>query len=266
MKLQRKSTSHKGENGKVIIVGGNEYYHGAPILCALGAEQSGADLIYPFVPNCHKQITKRASLNFIVQHFAEDFLTEKDAPMIIEFCQKIGQSDLATLVIGTGLDQKKETQKALLEILENVNLPMVIDAGALKIVKDLTNQKQSRIITPHQGEFWEITGELATENSVMEWSKKLNCIILCKGETDIIAAPNGKKFLNSTGNAKMTVGGTGDVLSGLIGGLLAQGLQAFDAAKWGAEILGKCGDELAKEKFSFTAEEITQKIPYVMGS
>jgi len=119
------------------------------------------------------------------------------------------------------------------------------------------------IITPHHGEFLRLTGEDPTPENVQKWAKNLNAIIVCKGPKDIIADKE-KIVINDTGNSLMTVGGSGDVLSGLIGGLIAQKMNLFDAGVYATKIFGICGDRLAKNYGSLRAIELAQSIPSVL--
>lgn len=253
--LSRKSDSHKGENGKVMIIGGSRLFHGAPILCALGAENSGVDLVYPFLPPCQMEVAKTYSLNFILQSFAEDILTSKDVKPILKFSKEVD-----AVVIGPGLGTDAKTKTAVKTLLTELEVPTVVDAGALMY---LNNLPEVCVLTPHRGEFLNMTGEDPTPKNVQKWAKNLKATIVCKGPEDIIS--NGKELaINDTGNALMTVGGTGDVLGGFIGGLLAQKMKAFDACKYATRLLGLIADNMADMEASIQAIDVARSIPAAM--
>ena len=253
--MKRKKDSHKGENGKVMVIGGNAMFHGAPILCALGAEYSGVDLVFPFIPPCHAQVARTYSLNFILQAFVKDRLTSQDIKRILKFSEKVD-----VVVIGPGLGNEKDTLKAVKELLSKLNKATVVDASALMYTHNLP---KITVLTPHRGEFKELTGDDPTSKNVQKWARNLNAAIVVKGPEDIIADKD-ELIINKTGNALMTVGGTGDVLSGLIGGLMAQGHEPIDACQIATSTLGEIAEYLAKDQNSLRAHELAQLIPVML--
>jgi NAD(P)H-hydrate epimerase len=253
--LQRKKDSHKGDNGKIMIIGGNEMFHGAPILSALGAEYSGVDLVFPFIPPIHADAAKTHSLNFIINTFEENHLTMKDAKNILNFSKKVD-----SVVIGPGLGTNPKTKSAVKALLTHLSVPTVVDASALMYSNTFP---KTTVLTPHRGEFKELTGDDPTPKNVQKWAKSMGVTIVCKGHEDIIADKD-ELAINKTGNALMTVGGTGDVLSGLIGGLIAQGVNPFDAGKYATEILGKIAENLADDQGSIRAVELAYAIPAII--
>jgi len=250
--LERKKESHKGENGKVMVVGGSNMFHGAPILCALAAEHSGVDLIFPFIPKAHVEAAKTYSLNFILQTFEGDVLTSKDAKAIVNFSKQVN-----TVVIGPGLGADSKTKAAVKSILSKLKVPTVVDASALMYTNHLP---EVCVLTPHRGEFREMTGDEPTPKNVQKWAKNLKATIVVKGPEDIIA-DDDEIAINNTGNPLMTVGGTGDVLSGFIGGLMAQGMEPFEACKFATRTLGLLGDNMADLQGSFRALDLVYSIP-----
>lgn len=253
--LSRKPDSHKGDNGKVMIIGGSPMFHGAPILCALGAEHSGVDLVFPFLPPCHMEAAKTYSLNFILQSFSENILTSKDVKPILKFSKEVD-----AVVIGPGLGSDSKTKTAIKALLTELELPTVVDAAALMY---LNNLPEVCVLTPHRGEFLNMTGDDPTPKNVQKWSKNLKATIVCKGPKDIIAS--GRELaINNTGNALMTVGGTGDVLAGFIGGLIAQKMNPFEACKYATRLLGLLADSLADMEASIQAIDLARSIPAAM--
>jgi hydroxyethylthiazole kinase-like uncharacterized protein yjeF len=253
--LNRKKDSHKGDNGKVMIVGGSEMFYGAPILSALGAEYSGVDLVFPFIPPVHVDAAKTYSLNFIIQTFTENHLTMKDVKNILNFSKKAD-----SVVIGPGLGTNPQTKQAAKALLAHLQVPTVVDASALMYSNTFP---KTTVLTPHRGEFKELTGDDPTPKNVQKWAKELKVTIVCKAPEDIIADKD-ELALNDTGNAMMTVGGSGDVLSGLIGGLIAQGMKPFDAGRYGTEILGEIAEDIANRQANLRAIELAKGITTMM--
>ncbi|KKP36216.1 MAG: Carbohydrate kinase, YjeF related protein [Candidatus Peregrinibacteria bacterium GW2011_GWA2_33_10] len=255
---KRKNDSHKGDNGRVGILGGSKEYFGAPILSALGALNSGCDLVYLAVPKCNFDVSRSYLPDFIVAGFAEDKLQKKDIKNLLKFFEKCD-----SLVIGPGISNDKTTLKCIKAILENLNCSFILDSYAINILKTCDFKNKKICITPHLGEFANLIGK-QIKNSIeekkkfiKEYSRKSNVTILLKGEIDIIASAKAELALNKTGNAGMTVGGTGDVLAGVVGSFAAQKLNLFDAAKVAVFLVGKSGDDLfAKKGYFYSATEV----------
>ncbi|MBI2453200.1 NAD(P)H-hydrate dehydratase [Candidatus Peregrinibacteria bacterium] len=270
---QRKSQSHKGEHGRVLVIGGSREYFGAPILTALGALNSGCDLVYLFVPECNFDVTRSYSPNFIVKSYQGDFLHKKILPSILEISEMCD-----TIVIGPGLGKisasyggRSDIPSLVASIFQKIRKAFVLDAEAILACELGDFNDIDIVITPHAGEFLRLTGqklsydlsERAEQSHRAAMQKGVS--ILLKGPTDVIASRTGEIFLNSTGNPGMTVGGTGDVLAGITGGLIAQGLSSFDGACCASYINGACGDALYKKKwFAFNAEDIALEIPFML--
>ncbi|MBI5411889.1 NAD(P)H-hydrate dehydratase [Candidatus Peregrinibacteria bacterium] len=253
--LKRDPNSHKGDNGKVMVIGGSSLYHGAPILCALGAQSSGVDLIFPFLPPRHIEAAKTYSLNFILHAFREEELGLSDVDLILEWSEKVD-----VVAIGSGLDSTPKTVKALKRLFSELKRPVVIDGGALI---DSPSFPAISVLTPHRGEFKRMTGEDATPETVQKWAAFYKTTIVCKGPQDIIA--NKETIaINETGNAFMTVGGTGDVLAGFIAGLMAQKMTPVEAAETATNILGVCAENLIELQANLTAYELIKRIPQMM--
>lgn len=252
---ERDPNSHKGDHGIVLVVGGNEVFHGAPILAALGAEHSGADLVLPFVPYHHAELTRGYSLNFIVNNFEKSHLSSKDTRHILTFSKK---SDV--VVLGPGLGNAAETVTAVKALFKKIQKPMVIDASALMYS---ANFPEGSVLTPHRSEFKDLTGEEPTEKNVQKWARDLKVTILVKGPKDIIASAD-ELISCKTGNALMTVGGTGDVLAGFIGGLMAQGYASVDACQIATSTLGNIAETIAESQSSLRAHEMAKLIPAFM--
>jgi NAD(P)H-hydrate epimerase len=266
----RLANSHKGENGRVLIVGGSIDYYGAPILAGLGALYSGADLVYLYVPECNFEVSRSLYPDFIVKKYAGDYLTERYASNIVEFGK-----DCDSVLIGPGLGNEEKVIDGVLEIIKNLHIPTVLDADAISALKKIDKfpLSQSVVVTPHKNEFnslidREIDVREDDSKSVIllrSISMDLHINVLLKGPLDYVSSEDGNVEINSTGNSGMTVGGTGDVLAGVLASFLAQGVEPFDAARCAAHFVGKAGDMLKKEKgFAFSASDLAFKMPYVL--
>lgn len=268
--MHRESTSHKGQNGTVAIVGGSHLFHGAPIFAALAAEASGVDLIYPYVHACHEIVTRIASLNFIVHTFAGNSLTEADTKSVLALLREVHAA-----VLGPGMAETKENEAALHFIVSNAPCALVLDARALRpsVIRNLRSTLPV-ILTPHLGELEHLTGKTLTglkKNNVRALTQLLaeenGTTILLKGPEDFIVTPQGKKKIIKGGNAGLTKGGTGDVLAGLVAGLMAQNVEPFDACVVAATTIKKAGESLFQEKgYAYSAEDTIHEIPSLLTS
>ncbi len=266
----RNPDSHKGQNGRVMIVGGSIDYYGAPVLAALGALYGGADLVYIFVPECNFDCTRSMYPDFIVKKYPGKFLIRENTEEIIQFGKKCD-----CVLLGPGLSERDEATQAVKEIILNLHIPTVLDADSIQVLKKIEKFPlgQQVVITPHMNEFCNLVDKEVkiTEDDpksvvlLRSISMDLQINVLLKGRNDYISSQEGHVDINRTGNAGMTVGGSGDVLSGLTAALLSQGLEAFDAARCAAFILGKAGDYLKKQKgYNYSASDLAFSIPYVM--
>ena len=244
---------HKGEYGRILVVGGAKKYYGAPILTALGAEAAGADLITVCLPYEHFETAKHFSLNFFLKSFSEENLTSSDTTSILHYAESNH-----VLVMGNGLDKNFQTHTAVLTILEHIAIPVVLDADALfPEILALKQSKKNWILTPHRGEFKRLFGVSFSEKNLLKKSEEYACTILVKGPVDYIADA-GKIFKNQTGCVQMKVGGTGDVLAGIVGSYRAQGLNNLESARAAAFYYGKAGEALAKQFHNFSAFQLSQ--------
>ncbi|MBI3034601.1 NAD(P)H-hydrate dehydratase [Candidatus Woesearchaeota archaeon] len=259
---KRRPESHKGENGKVLVVGGSMEYAGAIILAGMSAFRAGADLVVVAAP---EKIA--AAINcwpdFITTKFRGGYFRQEDAARIA--CMSKGYD---VLLIGNGLGKRETTKRFAKEAIKRSACKKVIDADAIKAVR-LQDCKNS-IITPHSKEFEILLKnsgiKTGSEGKNIEAAREIigDNVILLKGRTDAIFS--GEKLaLNRTGNPGMTKGGTGDVLAGLCAGLAAQGNPLFESACAAAYINGYAGDLLYREYgYGFTATDLADKIAYVM--
>ncbi|MFA5101558.1 MAG: NAD(P)H-hydrate dehydratase [Candidatus Thermoplasmatota archaeon] len=261
--------SHKGDNGIVLVIGGGPYI-GAPALSGLAALRTGVDLVYIATPQRSWESVAAFSPNFIVKDLTHDLLTKEDIPIIEELLGKC-----TGVILGPGLGTASETEEAILPLLQCIiaeKKPLVLDADAIKPVgENLSLIKNSpTVVTPHVGEFKKLTGialsqDLDTRIAVVkEWAKKLGITIFLKGYIDILSDGEHIKQ-NKVHNEAMTVGGTGDVLAGIIGALLSKGVRPFEAVRIAAFLNGEAGNEtFQKKSYGLLATDIIDEIPTIL--
>lgn len=281
----RSSDSHKGNNGKVLIVGGSKDYYGAPAIAGFAALSSGADLVYIAAPSPASLPIKVTSPDFIVHELDGDYLNLSHRDEILELA-----SNVDAVLIGPGAGRNDETSKLFNVLASKIKKPLVIDADALKEVDiSIIKNKENLILTPHFFEFKEFFSNSISQlginpntlhlsedsssfkvidekiTSFQRIAREIKGTIILKGKYDLII--NSKRFkINKAGNSGMTVGGTGDVLAGLCTGLFSQGLDSFNSGVLGTYINGKAGD-MAKDKlgYGFSAVDLTSFISKVMA-
>lgn len=264
---RRNPDSHKGQNGRVLIIGGSLEYFGAPILSALSALKSGVDLVYLLVPFCNFEITRTYCPDLIVRNYYGDFLNKKAIQPALSLAEHVD-----SIVIGPGLTANPKTISTIKEIVRLIDKPMILDACAIETLHDMDLSAKKVCITPHGGELSQFIKKPIPQTRdqklklLVELAKEKKMTILVKGKEDLIADHNGDYLFNSTGNAGMTVGGTGDVLSGVVGAFLAQQLSPFEAAVLASYIVGSSGDELYKTKrYFYTASDVAENLPFVLA-
>jgi len=263
----RKNKSRKGDNGTVLVVGGSYIYHGAPILSSLAALRSGSDLVYTCVPKINAQATRAISPNLIVIPLVDAKLTRGAANKLL------GQipPGLDSATIGMGLAIKDiESLKTLVKPLLDSDVRLCLDASALVNGILPLLQNQNVVVTPHAGEFKRMFGDIPAESIkeriliVEKHAKKNSLTILLKGPSDIIS--DGKKtFLNSKKTPAMTVGGTGDVLSGIVAAFLARNRNPLESASAAAFVNGLAG-KLVQRKLGLhmTATDLVDVLPSIL--
>jgi len=258
-----KKNSHKGENGVVLTIGGGPYA-GAPALAAMAALRTGADLSFVFTPEKVRGVVASFSPDIIVMPLEGGILRAEHIPIIEGF---LGKAD--AVIIGPGLgnsEETKETAAAIIDECMALNKSMVVDADAIQAF-GIREGNGRVVITPHAGEFRELTGITLPDGleerkeTVREEAGKRKCTILLKGFVDIISDGECTKT-NHVHNEGMTVGGTGDVLSGIVGALLSKGVPAYNAARMGVFINGTAGN-VAFERMGYgmTASDLLEEIP-----
>lgn len=265
---KRDAKTHKGDFGRLLIIGGNKKYSGSPGLNALSAIQasaayrSGVDIVEIIAPRRAADIIAKFSPNLITYPLQGDYIRNSHLKTILKESENKN-----AFVIGGGIGREKQTLSTIKKYLKKTKIPGVIDADAIYAIDKNLNLKNF-VITPHAHEFKILTGIKLSDNKkekikqVKQVAKKLNTTILLKGSPDIISNGN-KTSENKTGNPYMTVGGTGDTLAGILGSLISQGNNLFDSACAAAYINGKAGEN-TKRKQSLTATDLIEKIGEVV--
>lgn len=272
----RDSNSHKGNNGRLLIVGGSSDYSGAPAIAGMAAIGTGADLVYVASPQKAAEAIKATSPDLIVKSLAGDELSLKNSEEIIKLSQNVD-----AVLIGPGSGISDETSKLFNVLVSKIKKPIVLDADALKMVElALIKNREDIILTPHIFEFKSFFKlengleldidsydfKLVDENieKFQQITRQIKGTVVIKGKFDLILSGNNFK-INKTGNPGMTVGGTGDALSGVAASLFAQGLNAFDSAALATFINGLAGDEAFNVKGNgFSASDLVSFIGNVI--
>jgi len=240
---------HKGTFGKVLLLCGSRGFTGAAYLAAMGALRSGAGLTFLGVPESIYAI-EAVKLNEPVVFPLPDQDGKLSADAIPEILCRLPQMD--AVLIGPGLGQSDGTFAAVKAVLEKAQCPVVLDADGINVMaghKDIVRGRTApTILTPHDGEFARIWGQVGENRveSAMAAARDLNCILLLKGH-ETCSTDGVHCYRNHTGNPGMAVGGSGDVLSGIIVSLLGQGIAPLEAAAMAAWLHGAAGDLCARE-------------------
>jgi len=269
VRRHRPPESHKGDFGRLLVIGGSEIFSGAPAFVAMAALRTGVDLVYIAAPEKTAYAISAMSPNLITLKLEGEYLGPQDLPVIRRHTK-----DITVAVIGPGLGLNKDTEEAVekvIKILEEKKVPLLLDADGLKAFSKFKRRLGiPLVLTPHVGEYQILTGEHLSEDvderaiSVRKTAQDLGAVVLLKSHVDIISDGERVK-LNFTGNPGMTVGGTGDVLSGIVGALMAQGTDPFEASVAGAFINGAAGDFVRKEKgYHMVATDLIDWIPKIM--
>jgi len=266
---RRPAEAHKGYFGKLLVVGGSETFSGAPTLVALAAFRAGVDLVYVAAPHRIAYAISSMSPNLITVKMEGDHISTRNISIIRRYLETS-----TAMVMGPGLGLHKDTRDAVKEIVKSVEeskVPLLLDADGLKAFAEFKRKVDSPLVlTPHAGEYRLLTGHEPPKDlneraeDVRKTAAELNAVVLLKGHTDVLSDGTRVK-LNFTGNPGMTVGGTGDVLSGVVGAFLACGIDPFEAGVAGAFINGAAGDFVMEEKgYHMVPTDLLEWIPRVM--
>ena len=267
----RRRNTHKGDYGKLMIVTGSPGMTGAGCLAAEAALTAGAGLVYLAVPGALAQIYEtavRETVTLCAGTNVEGIINYECADAISSYS---GRMD--AVAIGPGMSNEAETARAIRRILTSIGKPVVIDADALSAVATdisiLERLKAPAVLTPHEAEMARLLGTAAanvTRNRLSlarEFASKLRVVIVLKGHHTIVAMPDGRALVNTTGNPGMATAGAGDVLTGIIAAFIGMGMPAGDAAAAGVHLHGLAGDCAAGElgERSVRASDIIRYMP-----
>ncbi len=252
---KRSSNSHKGDNGKVLIIGGSKEYVGAVALAGLAALRSGVDWVTIAAPEKVGYAINAISPDLIVKKFKGDDFRSSRAKDILKL-----EKDFDAVLIGNGIGM--HCSSFVKKYIKETKKPLVIDADAIKHIRlqDINNA----ILTPHKREFKTLLKNSKLDERILKKHIRDN-IILLKGQTDRIITKS-KTYINKTGNPGMTKAGTGDVLAGLCVGFLGQGLSLLQSSINAAYYNGLAGDILLKKKkgFTYLASDLVEEIKRIL--
>lgn len=269
--FNRPDGSNKGTLGSLLCICGSYGMAGAAIMAGKAALRCGIGLLKIAVPKsiypvCATNILE--SVYYPLEETSNGVISSKNTDFLLEMCEKS-----SAVVIGCGLSVCDDTKNLVQSVITNCEKPLVIDADALNCICNkpeiLKNLKAPAIITPHPGEMARLlhstpkTVNSNRENTAIDFAKKFGVVTVLKGAGTIIASPDGEVYINHTGNSGMATGGSGDVLSGIIGSLLAQGASPINAAAAGVFLHGTIGDLAAEKlgKISMLPTDMIDMIP-----
>jgi NAD(P)H-hydrate epimerase len=269
----RPTLSHKGSYGHLLIVAGSLGKSGAAMLCGVGGLRVGTGLVTLCVPSELNQVVESGfweAMTVPLHSAAHGILSINDYAVIKDAVQ--GKD---ALVIGPGIGTADETAELVIKLYRETEIPVIVDADGLNILAaDKSSLKKTagpRILTPHPGEMSRLTGIAIRDimrNRIaltQEFAAKYNVFVVLKGVDTLVCDPKGNTAINPTGNPGMATGGMGDVLAGIIGGFLAQGLSPWQACCLGVFSHGLAGDRLAEETgIGYLASELADQLPFVL--
>ena len=242
----RREAGHKGDFGRVYIVAGAVGYTGAPVYAAEAACRTGSGLVFVGVPREVYPIVAARCAAAMAQPLPEDRE---------ELLARMSRCDAA--VIGPGLGRSPEAEALALFLLENLPVPVVLDADGINAaaahIDVLRGRRWPTVVTPHEGEFLRLGGDLSPgrEAAALAAARALGCVVVRKGPGTVVAGPDGRARVNTTGNCGMAKGGSGDVLAGMIASLAGQGADLFDAAGCAVWLHGRAGDLCRREMTAY---------------
>ena len=271
----RPEDGHKGTFGKVYVLGGSTGLTGAPLFSASAAVRSGSGLVFAGVP---RQIYAIVA-GKCQEAMASPLPCDQEGRLIMEALwsasNRMEQCDAA--LIGPGLGRSRDVERLVCKLLSRISIPLVLDADGIYAVrnrKELLKERASRgwatILTPHDGEFTCLGGDLSGQQRLREaqrFAAEYGCVLVLKGHGTIIAGPDGRTLVNATGNCGMAKGGSGDVLAGMILSFLGQGMEPLQAAALAVWMHGRAGDMCARDLsvYAMTPGDLVEYLPRVFG-
>jgi len=267
----RAADTQKGDAGRVLLLAGSVGLSGAAALCTMGALRVGAGLVTLGIPKrLHDPMVEKLTeaMFAVLPETSEGSLSVQALPQILTLVERMD-----AVAIGPGLSQHPQTKALVHQLLPRITKPLVLDADGLNALAEdlslLKKRAQPMVVTPHPGEMGRLA-RLSVEDVqrdrqrlATEFAKKYGVVVALKGHHTIVASYDGSVYINDTGNPGMASGGTGDVLTGMIAGLLGQGLSLFDATQLGVYLHGVAGDLAALERgeIGLIASDLIDRIP-----
>ena len=264
----RKPDTHKGDYGKILLLCGSRGYTGAAALAAMGALRCGAGLVYLAVPECIYAIEAVKLTEAIVLPMSDD-----NGMFSVDIRKELAKllPKMDAVLVGPGIGCSEGTFETVKYVLEKFTGPVVLDADGINVLQGhidiLRGRTNPTILTPHMGEFLRIGGQQSADriSGAMQFAMDTNTIVLLKGNKTVIT-DGSEVYINKTGNPGMAVGGSGDVLSGIITALLGQGIPPLLAAACGAWLHGAAGDICASEigQYGMLPTDMLQVLPRLL--
>lgn len=274
LSVPRRPDTHKGDYGHLLVIAGSVGKTGAAAMVCEAALRMGAGLVTLAIPKSLNPIMEMKLTEVMTEPMPEtpkQTLSLKAFNSLLRLCE-----NKKAVVIGPGLGTFKETQSLILKLIRAIDLPMIIDADGLNALatqpKTLPVNNRSLILTPHPGEMARLihsTGKEVQEDRIgvcRNFSLSTHTYLVLKGYRTLIGTPKGEIYINPTGNSGLATGGTGDVLSGMIGGLVCQGFDLLSSLQASVYLHGLAGDEVARElgEKSLVATDLIKKIPALL--
>jgi ADP-dependent NAD(P)H-hydrate dehydratase len=268
--LPRKPDSHKGDYGRCLVVGGSLGMAGAVSLCGLAVLRSGAGLVRLAVPKSCAATVAGFDPSYMTAPLPEDAsgrIAAGAADAIFELAQTATH-----VAVGPGLGRSAELDSLVVRLYRELPQPAVFDADALNVLAEHPEALKSpggpRVLTPHPGEYHRLNGGRkfdtrgAYQADVRTLAAEWKAVVVLKGHHTFVT-DGGHSYINNTGNPGMATGGSGDVLTGVIAGLMCQGLNAYDAARLGTYVHGHAGDAAAEDlgHLSLIASDLIRYLP-----
>ena len=260
---RRPRQAHKGDFGRVYVLGGSVGYTGAPVFAANAAVRTGSGLVFLGVPRDIWAVTAVRCAE------AMPHPLDTEPQRVLE---RIARCDAA--LIGPGLGRSEETDRLVRFLVERLELPLVLDADGLNALAGHTQLLKGRtaptVLTPHEGEFARLTGCALPvkdrEGAAADFAREHGCVLVLKGKNTVTAHPDGRVWINTTGNPGMAKGGSGDVLAGMILSLVGQGIEAGQAAAMAVWLHGRAGDLCARElgEYAMTPSDMLAMLPQAL--
>ena len=256
----RRADGHKGDFGRIYVAAGSVGYTGAPVYAAEAASRTGSGLVFVGVPEVVYPIVAARCATAMAQPLPED----REALL-----EQLSRCD--AVVLGPGLGRAPRTEELVLFLLERLEKPVVLDADGINAaaahIHVLRDRRGPTVVTPHGGEFLRLGGDLSRgrEDAALAMARALGCVVVLKGPGTVVAAPDGRTRLNTTGNCGMAKGGSGDILAGMIASLIGQGAEPFDAAACAAWLHGRAGDLCSRDltEYAMTPPDMIGRLPAV---